>query len=474
MGLENIRHSARIGLTALIVAVGIPASAAAETLADAMASAYDHRGLLQQNRALLRAADEDVAVAISGLRPIVNWTANATRTAQRFRSNTTTGGLIDSTSATTASVGLSLDLVLYDAGRTRMGVDAAKEAVLATRQALLGVEQNIFLQVVQAYMDVRSATEIVALRRNNVRVLTEELRAAKDRFEVGEVTRTDVAQSEARLAASRSALVQAEGDLAVAREFYAFAVGHRPNRLAPPAPTPSSARSLQDAKAIAMRNHPEMLRVKHAVAAADINAGIAKAQEAPKISLTSRIGLQDTVGNNNFSESASVGIEMSGPIYQGGKISALQRQAIARRDAERANLHEVRANIAQNVGNAFAQIQVARAARDASQRQIRAAQVAFRGVREEATLGARTTLDVLNAEQELLDAKAGLITATSNETVASYSLLASMGLLTAEHLNLNVKQYDPAAYYNMVKTAPTRMSKQGQKLDRVLRALGKQ
>jgi len=473
MVIDSIRYAARAGIAALVVATWSPVSATAETLADAMAAAYDSRGLLQQNRALLRAADEDVAVAVSGLRSIINWTANAERSVQRFRS-TATGGMINSSSATTASVGLALDLVLYDAGRSKMAVDAAKESVLATRQALLGVEQNIFQQVVQAYMDVRSATEIVALRRNNVRVLTEELRAAKDRFDVGEVTRTDVAQSEARLAASRSALVQAEGDLAVAREFYAFAVGHRPKNLAPPSVTQSSARSLQEAKAIAMRNHPDMLRVKHAVAAADINARIAKAQEAPEVNLTSRIGLQDTVGNNYFSESASVGIEMSGPIYQGGRISALQRQAIARRDAERANLHEVRANIAQNVGNAFAQIQVARAARDASKREISAAEVAFRGVREEATLGARTTLDVLNAEQELLDAKANLITAVSNETVASYSLLASMGLLTAEHLNLNVKQYDPTSYYNMIKTAPTRRSEQGQKLDRVLRALGKQ
>ena len=473
MFMIRMLKAARLAALALAVSVAAPAASQAETLADAMAAAYESRGLLDQNRALLRAADEDVAVAMSGLRPIINWTAKAERSAQRFRSGTTLGA-IRTNSATTASVGLSLDLVLWDAGRSRMGVDAAKESVLATRQALLGVEQNIFLQVVQAYMDVRSASEIVALRRNNVRVLTEELRAARDRFEVGEVTRTDVAQSEARLAASRSALAQAEGDLATAREFYAFAVGHKPTRLSPPGAAPGGARSLQEAKAIAMRNHPDMLRVKHAVAAADINVRIARAQEAPKVSLTSRIGLEETLDNDNFAESGSVGVELSGPIYQGGRISALQRQAIARRDAERANLHEVRANIARNVGDAYAGIRVARAAREASQRQIRAAQVAFEGVREEAKLGARTTLDVLNAEQELLDAKAGLITAKSNETIASYSLLAAMGLLTAEHLKLNVTQYDPAAYYNMVKTAPTRRSKQGQKLDRVLRALGKQ
>jgi outer membrane protein len=468
-GLKAVRLAAMT----VAMSVAVPAVSLAETLADAMAAAYENRGLLQQNRALLRAADEDVAVAMSGLRPIINWTAKAERSAQRFRSATTVGS-IRTNSATTASVGLSLDLVLWDAGRSRMGVEAAKESVLATRQALLGVEQNIFLQVVQAYMDVRSANEIVALRRNNVRVLNEELRAARDRFDVGEVTRTDVAQSEARLAASRSALAQAEGDLAVAREFYAFAVGHKPRSLTPPGVAPSSAGALQDARAIAVRNHPQMLRVRHAVAAADINVRIARAQEAPQISLTSRIGLEDTLDNNNFAESGSVGVEMSGPIYQGGRISALQRQAIARRDAERANLHEVRANVAQNVGDAFAAMRVARAARDASQRQIRAAQVAFNGVREEAKLGARTTLDVLNAEQELLDAKAGLITAVANETVASYSLLAAMGLLTAEHLKLNVTLYDPAAYYNMVKTAPTRRSKQGQQLDRVLRALGKE
>lgn len=459
------------GVIAGMLVLGAPVVATAETLADALAGAYNNSGLLEQNRALLRAADEDVGVALSALRPIIGWSADVTYSDSDARSSLT--GL-RSTQDTSASLGLSADILLYDGGRSRMGVDIAKESVLATRQALIGVEQNILLQAVQAFMDVRSNTEIVALRRNNVRVITQELRAAQDRFEVGEVTRTDVALAEARLAGANALLAQAEGDLAEAQAFYRFAVGREARALAVPPALPARPASVAAAQAVAMRSHPDILRAQHEVAVSDLRVLVAKAAAIPRVQLQSRYGLTEDLGDSDYNRGGSIGIGVTGPIYQGGRNSALERQAINRGTAARSALYETTQRIAQNVSTAFARVDVARAAIEASDRQIRAARTAFEGVREEATLGARTTLDVLNAEQELLDAQANRITAVSNQYVAAYGLLSAMGQLTAQNLRLQVQIYDPSSYYNQVERAPSSISKQGRQLDQVLKSLGRE
>ncbi|WP_230802185.1 TolC family outer membrane protein [Seohaeicola saemankumensis] len=461
------------GLVAGMLFLGAPAVSLADTLTDALVGAYNNSGLLAQNRALLRTADEDVAIALSALRPIVGWSADVTYSDSEARSSQT-GGLARSTNDTSASLGLSAEIVLYDGGRSRMGIDIAKESVLATRQALIGVEQNILLQAVQAYTAVRSNTEIVALRRNNVRVITQEARAAQDRFEVGEVTRTDVALAEARLAGANALLAQAEGDLAEARAFYRFAVGRDANALsAPPAP-PARPATVTAAQAVAMRSHPDILRAQHEVAVSDLRVLVAKAAANPQVRLQSRYGLTEDLSSSNYNRGGSIGIGVTGPIYQGGRNSALERQAINGGTAARSALLETTQRIAQNVSTAFARVDVARAAIEANDRQIRAARTAFEGVREEAMLGARTTLDVLNAEQELLDAQANRITAVSNQYVAAYSLLAAMGQLTASDLRLPVQIYDPSAYYGQVQNAPSKISRQGRQLDQVLKSLGRE
>ena len=469
------RHLHRFvaGVVAGMLVLAAPVAALSETLADALAGSYTNSGLLEQNRALLRAADEDVAVALSALRPIIGWTADVTYSDSEARS-LTTGGLVRRTDDTSASLGLSAEIVLYDGGRSRMGVDIAKESVLATRQSLLGVEQNILLQAVQAFMDVRSNTEIVALRRNNVRVIAQELRAAQDRFEVGEVTRTDVALAEARLAGANALLAQAEGDLAEARAFYRFAVGRDANALAAPPALPARPASVSAAQDLAMRSHPDILRAQHEVTVSDLRVLVAKSAAIPTVRLQSRYGLTEDLNNSDYSRGGSIGIGVTGPIYQGGRNSALERQAINRGTASRSALYDASQRVAQNVSTAFARVDVARAAIEASDRQIRAARTAFEGVREEASLGARTTLDVLNAEQELLDAQANRITAVSNQYVAAYGLLAAMGQLTAQKLRLNVQVNDPTAYYNQVQRAPSKISSQGRQLDQVLKSLGRE
>jgi outer membrane protein len=468
----------RMGVLALAGLVLLaPATALrAETLADALRDAYLNSGLLDQNRALLRAADEDVAQAVAALRPIIDWSADITRNFSRVRSGANNAFIrgANGTAETTGNVGITGSLLLYDFGRSDFLTEATKETVLATRETLRSVEQQVLLIAVQAYMNVIRNREFVDLRRNNLRLLQEELRAANDRFEVGEVTRTDVSQAEAAVALAQSGLAVAEGDLTRAVEEFREAVGRAPGTLRAPGDLPSLESDVDGAKAAALRRHPDILGAQRNVTVAELNINAAAAAKLPQVNLIGRLGASNELTGSGFSRSGSVGVELRGPIYQGGRISSLERQARAQRDAQLARLHLVGLQVKQDVGNGFANLRAARASRTANIEAVRAARVAFEGTREEATLGARTTLDVLDSEQNLLDAQANLISANADVVIAAYSVLAAIGELTVTDLNLGVQTYDPAAYYDLVKTAPVPISPQGQQLDRVLRALGKQ
>ncbi|MEQ8294188.1 MAG: TolC family outer membrane protein [Roseovarius sp.] len=457
-------------VSAVMIGLVQPLAASAETLADTLVSAYENSGLLEQNRALLRAADEDVAQIVAELRPIINWSADITRTFGTTRSGGITGGA----DSNELNLGISLDLLLFDFGRTNLRMQAAKETVLATRESLRNIEQQVLLRAVAAYMNVRRTSELVSVRQNNLRLLRQELRAANDRFEVGEVTRTDVALAEARLASAQSGLATAQGDLTQAVEEFRNAVGRDPGQLRAPQSLPNLSGNIEAAKAVAVRNHPDMRKAQYDVAAADLTVAAAEAAMKPSVSLTTRLGVGEEIDGTDYTRSGSVGVTVSGPIYQGGLLSSAKRQAMAQADSLRGALHVARKQVVEDVGNAYAILRAARASRQAGQEQVRAARVAFRGVREEAKLGARTTLDVLDAEQELLDAQAGLISAETDVYIAAYTVLETIGELTAKDLRLNVRTYDPATYYNLVKDAPVPISPQGQKLDRVLRALGKE
>lgn len=469
--LRAVRNTCFATFTVVVAGVAAPA-ARAETLADALVSAYAQSGLLTQNRALLRAADEDVAAAGAALEPVLRWTASITQNIGRGQASVLLG--VQNSDSLVASGSLIADLLLYDGGATALGIDVAKETVLATRQSLIGIEQQVLLRGVQAYMGVIEATEFVQLRQNNVRVLTQELRAAQNRFEVGEVTRTDVALAEAQLAQARSGLATAEGNLAIAGEEYRNVIGRRPDRLSPPPQLPKLDGNIEAAKALAVRVHPDLRAVQYRVSAAELSIRRAEAAKRPTVGLQGALSLSDNFDSSNFSTGASVGINAGGTIYQGGARSSAVRAAQARRDAERGNLHIVRNNVQQNVGNAYAQLSSARASIAASDQQIRAARIAFRGVREEATLGARTTLDVLDAEQALLDAEAARISAQTLVYNAAYAVLAATGRLTARDLRLPVQLYDVNEYYNLVKDSPRKQSAQGAQLDRVLKRLQKE
>lgn len=460
------------GLRFLAAAVLIAVSgqaAKAESLADTMVAAYRHSALIEQNRAVLRAADEDVAAAIAALRPIVQWTA--AHTVQRAE------GLTGYTTARSTSLQIGAQMTLYDWGRSQLAIDAAKEQVLATRQGLVAVEQDILLAAAVAFFDIKQANERVALQQNSVEVLGRERQAAQDRFDVGEITVTDVALADAQLAQTQAGLASAQGDLEIAREGYLAATGRFPGRLDAPPPLPKLPASVDEARAIGQRNHPLIAQAQRRAAAAELGVAIAAAERNP--TLTGNLGVGVTRspqtqlgGSYETRDSATVGLELNQTIYSGGRLPAAHRRAMAERDQARSALLNLSRQISQQVGESWANIDVARAQIGAIDQQIAAAQQAYNGVREEAALGARTTLDVLDAEQSLLEARADKITAEANLQLAHYQLLAAMGRLTVEHLNLGIPTYDPSQYYNAVRDAPY-TSKQGESLDRVLRAIGR-
>ncbi|WP_071674171.1 TolC family outer membrane protein [Nioella nitratireducens] len=449
-------------LAATLIAVGsalTPFVASADTLSDTLSDAYRNSDLLEQNRYLLRLQDEGVAQQVAGLRPVLSFVAQSAYDIPADRQ--------------TDSLGLSLSMLLYDGGGTRLSRDAAQEAVLGTRQSLVALEQNVLADAVSAYINLWQDMQVISVRESNVRVITQQLRAAEDRFDVGEATRTDVAQAEATLAQARRALVSAQGQLMIDQSLFELAVGRAPNGLSGPGAVPSLPQTQADAEAIARQSHPQILAMQHTVRANELSVDAARTNYGPELNFEATTGFDpapsaDGEGNTRFT------LRLTQPIYAGGRLASAERSALATLHASQSELTQTTRSVVQGIGNAFAQIRIASASIQASQQQIRASRLAFEGVQEEASLGARTTLDVLDAEQTLLEARIGLIEAQTNLYLASYGLMQAMGLLTVEHLGLDVPEYDPTAYYNTVSSAPMRNpTTRGAQLDAVLDRMGR-
>jgi outer membrane protein len=456
---------------AVLLAVSLPAGMVrAESLADTLVAAYRHSNLLEQNRALLRAADEDVVQAVSRVLPVLRF---ATTALARHEQSAIGGGPTTTTNTARLSAQLSAEMTLIDFGRGELGIRIAREQVLATRASLVAVEQQVLLSAVRAYLNVRSGRQTLALRRNNVELIEQELRAARERFSLGDSTRTDVAIAEARLAAAQSALSAAEGDVAVSREEFNFVVGRYPGSLSAPPAVPRLPRSLAEAQEIARRNHPAILQAQHQVSVADLAAQSATLERYGAVTGQVGVGVDTsrlTGGIQRNGLDASASVTWSVPLYSGGRIPSVERQTIARQDAQRAALHQTVAQVMQSVGSNWAQLAVSRARVAASDSQIEASRSAYEAVRAEAELGSRTTLDVLNAEQELLDAQSNRILAAAAVQLAGYALLESMGQLTVSSLNLGVPTYDVEAYSSgfSPRARAVQPSVQGQRLDLIL------
>ena len=449
-------------MTLAVAGVFAAPFAGAETLTDALIAAYRNSNLLDQNRAVLRAADEDFATAVSALRPVLAYTAQAGWAKVDVASPLGRTVVED----TTASLALSAEMVLFDFGRNRLGIEIARASILATRQALVQVEQQVLLAAVRAYVEIKVSEELVLNQQSNLRLISEELRAAEARFEVGESTRTDVAIAEARLAASRASLASAEGSMMVARENYKAATGAYPGNLAPLPALPALPRTLEEAQAVARSTNPLIRQAQNLVTAADLQVALAEAERLPSI------GVGATLRRNDLGfDTQELGLSMSQTLYAGGRLSSLQRRAIAGKDQANATLMQTAVEVMEAVGIAWANLEVQAASIVATEEQVRAAQTAFDGVRQEAEVGSRTTLDVLDQEQELLNARNDRLRAQALRYLGVYQVLSTMGLLTVDHLQLGIATYDPEAYFNAVKNAPSH-SVQGKKLDRILEKIG--
>ena len=419
----------------------------AQSLSEALVNSYNNSGLLEQNRALLRAADESTVIASSALLPIVSWAAN-------FSGNWTETEMVGGGTGVSSSdlvwrgtVGLNSSLTIFDGGTNKFAADVTKQNVLATRQGLISLEQRVMSSAVSAFMGVLEGIETVRLREKNYSVIEEELRAARDRYEVGEITRTDVALAEARLASSSSALSAAKGLLVQAEAIFKNSVGVLPVNLVAPKEMPVLPKTINKALSIATSSHPELRQLQYQIKASELTVKRIKASSKAKMILNGDIGISDSDVQSDTLQ-ASIGLRLSGTIYQGGSIKAKQRQALANLQAVRSAVHVQMNAIEQRISSSFAMLEVAKTTRAALEKQIEAAEVAFNGVKEEASLGARTTLDVLNAEQELLDAKSQFVNAIYDEYMAAYDVLSASGLLTVDNLNLPVAKYDPEEYYN--------------------------
>ena len=445
---------------AALLAAGGAAPAAADTLREALLGAYRTNPTLQAARANVRVSDAAVAVERAAGRPGV------TADGQYVKFVKQNGGGQFSPDRALNS-GVTLGVPLYSGGAVRNGVRAARERVEAGRAELRGTESAVFSRVVAAYMDVLQNEAIVGLQRNQVEVLGVNLQATADRYEIGVLTRTDVAQSRARLALAEGDLRSAEANLITARETYIQLVGDAPDALAPPPPLPGLPADASSAVAVALENNPDIIAARDRADAAGFDVRVAGASRLPRVSVfgggdynnylgsIGDGGVTPGVGIQQSGTSAQAGVQLSVPLFQGGRPAALQRQAQARQAAQLEQAIATERDVIAQTRAAFASLQAAEAIIASSQAAVQAAELSLEGVRAENTVGNRTILDILNAEQELVRARVQLVTARRNAYVAGFSLLAAMGRAEARDLGLEEAGplYDPVANYNRVSRA---------------------
>ncbi len=423
--------------------------AAAQTLEEALVAAYNNNPTLLAQRAQLRATDEGVPQALAGWRPTVTFSSEFGKSRQDFDPNSASRP--DETLTPFANT-LSVNQPLYRGGRTEASVQSAEALVRAGRAQLDATEQTVFLQVITAYLDVLRDQRVVELNQNNVQRLERQLEATQDRFRVGEITRTDVAQAEARLERAKSDRTTAEGTLAASRATFQRVVGEPPRSLVLPASPAGLPPSLDRAQAIAADENPDLVAALHREDSSRYDIRAASGALLPSISLNGALSRNEetTVGDLTTSV-ARVTAQVTVPLYEAGSVYSQVRQRRQTNNQRRIQIDETRRLVGQNVTQAWEALVTARANIVSRQAQVEANSVALDGVTQEAQVGARTTLDVLDAQQELLDAEVALVRARRDEHVAAVALLQTIGWLSAERLKLPVDYYDPAAHYGEVR-----------------------
>ena len=434
------------------LAMGLGAAAHAESLADALATAYQNNPTLLAQRATLRATDEGVSQAISGWRPTIQAVGSAGW--QKSPS------LIDQLSGTGAGAQIlhplsnrvSVNQPIFRGFRTSNSVKEANSQVMAGRATLDATEQDVFVKTVQAYVDVIRDLAILELDTNNVTVLQRQLDATKDQFRVGELTRTDVAQAEARLSQAQSERIRAQANLIASRASYKSVVGNMPGSLDPVPPLPGLPPTEDEAMAVALQNNPTLEAAVYSEEASRHAIDVAKGALLPSVDISAqRTDSRGTYRPGLSSYQDSVTAQITIPLFQSGAEYSRVRQAKETNSRDRMQIEAARRQVTQTVTDAWNTLRAARSVIESSKEAVRANEIALDGVRQEASVGSRTTLDVLNAEQELLNSRTTLVTAEHDEYVASYQLMSAVGQLTAEKLSLPVEVYDPKEHYKHVK-----------------------
>lgn len=436
-----------------------PGVAAADTIKGALAQAYRSNPQLNAQRTTVRQTDETVPQALSGYRPTVNATAAAGKQSVDLHGTIPPGLLPGSTpininqSFTTWSAGVTASQNLVNAqtpNRTR----AAESQVFAARETLRVVEESVLLSAAAVYMDVLRDSANLVLQRDNIRVLQRTLSVTEDRYEAGAVTGTDIAQAKAQLAAGEASLHSAESTLMTSRANYRRIIGTEPHDLAPGSPVDRLApHTLEAAIEQASGRNPTVTAAMYNVDVALLQVKIAQAGLLPTVTL------QGSAQQQHYESSASaisffngtIQAKLTVPIYQGGSEYAAIRQNQESVAQQRLSLDQVRDEVRANVVQYWGQLEATRAQTEAAALQVKYSESALNGVRDEAHVGQRTTLDVLNAVQALLNARVGLITAQHDQVVASYNLLSGIGGLSPAVLGLQVQMYDPSVHYHQVR-----------------------
>jgi outer membrane protein len=434
----------------MAAAIGMPFGdgLSAETLRQALANAYKNNPRLDAERARLRATDEEVPRALSGYRPTVNGTADVA-----YQKTETKPGSGNDGETHPHGYALNASQPIFRGFRTLNQVREAEATVRAGRETLRNTEQSVLLEAVTAYADVVRDQAVVRLRENNVTVLSRELRATEDRFKVGEVTRTDVAQATARRAGAVSALDLARANLKSSRATYERVVGTPPSNLQEPAPPDRLLpKSANDAVSIASRENPSIVAALYREQASRHTVDRIWGELLPEVRVDATYQKRyDTSRAVDEAETTSVVGRLSVPIYQGGEVHARVRQAKHTHVSRLQEIEQARTETQSAVVAAFSRLQASRAQLISDQAQVQANTTALTGVREEEKVGQRTLLDVLNAEQELLNAQVQLATTKRDVVVNSYNLLSAVGRLNAQDMALSSTVYDAEAHYHEIR-----------------------
>jgi len=443
---------------ALLAAVALPACG--ETLQEAMAAAYGGNPTLMAERAKLRSTDELVPQALSNWRPQVSFTGNVTRSYLYEKIGTgapnqaagTQPAVTETLLYNNQTIGVQVTQPLFRGFRTVAQTRQAEAQIEAERANLQVTESQVLLNVATVYMNLVQAQAVLQLSINNEQVLQRQLDATDDRFRVGEVTRTDVAQAQSRLSAAHADRTQAEGGLRTARAAYLQTVGHAADKAASPDQLPLVPASIAEAQSTAIEASPAIRFARFTYQAAVEGVDLIEGELLPQLALTGQANRYFNFdGPNSIENAGQVTIGVTVPLYQGGQEYARLRAQKQTAGQTRSQLDQAQRDVEESVTAAWESLQTGRARRASFQAQIKAAEIALEGVQRESQVGSRTVLDVLNAEQELLTAQVNEVQAQHDEMVAAYQLLNGIGKLTAEQMGLAVELYDPTLHYEEVR-----------------------